>query len=92
MKNRVPSFGVSVFPSPTGGPGRARRIGVTPFVRCMQCGFVNDSRKIAWSRKGEGEEGKSGCAFCASLYWASQKPAKIRDDRFKADPTVTKRR
>ena len=59
--------------------------------RCIQCGQVNDKRKTSWSKRGEGREGESGCRFCASLYWQTEKPQKIADDRFKANPDLKRR-
>ena len=57
MKRSAPSFGKTVFPSPTGGTRRRGKIGVTPMGRCIQCGQVNDKRKTSWSKRGEGREG-----------------------------------
>lgn len=93
MIRKAPSYGNSVFPSPTGGAKRRLKIGISPYLRCIQCGFPNDTRKTAWSTNGEGIDPKTGivkagCKFCGSLFWQEQKPPKIADDRFKANPSL----
>jgi hypothetical protein len=97
MRKTPPSHGIQVFPSPTGGTRRRLKIGITPYLRCIQCGFANDTRKTTWSKQGEGidpvtQEVKAGCKFCGSLFWQEQKPPKIADDRFKANPSVKVRK
>jgi hypothetical protein len=65
-----------------------KRLGLTPFMYCVQCGTANDTRATAWSKDGEGisheDDGTpsvdAGCAFCGSLFWQYQKPKKLRDD------------
>lgn len=95
MKRSAPSFGRQVYPTPTGGTKRRLSIGVTPLRRCIQCGFVNDTRNTAWSRQGPDvviDPPQSGCKNCGSLFWQEQKPPKIADDRFKANPSLKQRR
>lgn len=53
MTRRSPSFGTTIYPSPSGNR-REGQIGVTPFMRCIQCGMPNDTRKTAWSNSDEG--------------------------------------
>lgn len=51
-RGRGPSYGQSIYPSPSAK--KEGRIGVTPFMRCVQCGLPNDTRKVSWSETGEG--------------------------------------
>lgn len=52
MTRKSPSFGITVYPSPS--RRSEGQIGVTPLMRCVQCGFPNDTRNTAWSNSGEG--------------------------------------
>lgn len=101
-RKRLPSYGNSTFPTPS---ARARngRIGVTPLLRCVQCGFVNDVRSTTWGTQGDGlvpQEGgqpgeqrvAAGCAQCGSIFWRKNKPPALPDDEFLSDGHVKKRR
>jgi len=52
LRGRGPAFGITVYPSPSAK--KEGQIGYTPFMRCIQCGLPNDTRKTAWSNTGEG--------------------------------------
>ena len=95
IKTKVPLFGKNSFPT-SSAHGNMGRIGVTPLLRCQQCGFVNDSRNTAWAKQGDGlvnvpfngvsgdptteQVVRAGCAFCGSLKWRYKKPPKLQDD------------
>lgn len=68
-------------------------------MRCMQCGFPNDTRTTGYSKNGEGYTGEpsvvtdsktesGGCGFCASLHWLPYKPDALPDDRLLSDGHV----
>ena len=84
-------IGQDVYPSATGGDGK--RIGKTSFHRCVQCGFVNDTRSTAVGDKGDGLTGEPAtitedqtvtgwCAFCGSKRWLPHQPPKYPIDQF----------
>lgn len=52
-KDFAPSQGITVYPSASGNR-KEGQIGVTPFMRCIQCGMPNDTRRTGWSAQGEG--------------------------------------
>ena len=91
MPGELSDQGQDVYPSPTAGDGK--RIGKTSFHRCIQCGFVNNTRSTAFGDKGDGLSGEpqtteesqevtGGCAFCGSKKWLKHKPRKYPDDQF----------
>lgn len=89
------TLGRILYPAP-GASRDGRQVGRTPLRRCIQCGFPNDTRKVAVG-KGDGirqdaisgyDDAKdpvvtSGCAFCGSHKWLEGNPKPLADDRDK---------
>lgn len=97
---RFSNFGIRVHPGSYSGKGK-RRIGITPIIRCMQCGFPNDTRSCGWSNQGEGNAPSgdssemlqgSGCGFCGSMFWYPSPPPALEDDRLLSDRHIKRKR
>lgn len=96
---RCSSLGSSIYPSSTSRGNK--RIGITPFKRCVQCGMPNDTRLTGWSKMGDGlvvensttgeQKVIGGCMFCGSYKWQKYKPRKLPDDRYLPNPELKKR-
>src|SRR3990167_3869320 len=100
IRSRAPDIGINIYPSQTAG--RTKRLGVTSFLPCIQCGSYNDTRTTAWAKQGDGLsviDGSSptefkvgaGCWFCGSLKWRKEKPGKYPDDRELPNPDLRRR-
>ena len=101
-KPRSPMWGSPMYPSSSARNDKSR-IGVTPLLRCRQCGAVNNTQATSYSETGDGlvdQEGGevgeqrvgAGCWFCGSLFWRDTRPPVYPNDERIPDGHIKKRR